>query len=85
MPPGCTSGPKLVTLGLLLVLVALSDESLPVVFASLFVAVGFPVSEDWPEDWPDDWPDDWSVCLGGAVVEASFFAEVLLSSSSGPG
>jgi hypothetical protein len=78
MPPGCTSLPKLVTLGLPLVLVALSLESLsveplPVVFASLLVAVGFSVSVALSVSL--------SVSLGAAVVEASFFAELLLSSS----
>jgi hypothetical protein len=71
IPPGCTSLPKLVTLGLPVVLVALSVASLPVVFAPLFVAVGFSVSVAL------------SVSLGASVVEASFFAELLLS-SSGP-
>lgn len=62
MPPGWTSGPKLVTLGLLDVFEALSDESplLLVALESPFVPVGF---SDWSflsEDFPDS--------LGGSVV-----------------
>lgn len=63
------------TLGLPLVLVALSLESLPVVFASPLVAVGLSV---WEADW-----EAWSVSLGEAVVEASsFLAELDWSSLS---
>ena len=86
MPPGWTSGPKLVTLGLLDVFEALSDESplLLVALESPFVPVGFSDSSFLPVDFADS--------LGGSVVwgALSSFAEVLspcaeLLSSSGLG
>ena len=69
MPPGCTSGPKFVTLGLPVVFVALSVESplpddfespLSVVFESPCVPVGFSVSAGL------------SVFLESVLVGASF-------------